>query len=112
MMNMKKNKEILKKYGIPTAELIWCQYYNNDSLTHIVTSGITREHDFLYEIKESTIQGGKNTNHPCTSFGVKPLFTSFFVRTDVQNQISNINQSNQKPQQNIQNLHYIIVLSV
>ena len=54
MMNMKKNKEILKKYGIPTAELIWCQYYNNDSLTHIVTSGITREQYFLYEIKEGT----------------------------------------------------------
>lgn len=63
MVNLKKNKEILKKYGIPTAELLWCQYYNNDNLTHIVTSGITREQYFLYEIKEGAGKKiGKNKN--------------------------------------------------
>lgn len=63
MMNLKKNKEILKKYGIPTAELLWCQYYNNGNLTHIVTSGITREQYFLYEIKEGAGKKiGKNRN--------------------------------------------------
>ena len=63
MVNLKKNKEILKKYGIPTAELLWCQYYNNGNLTHIVTSGITREQYFLYEIKEGAGKKiGKNRN--------------------------------------------------
>ena len=63
VMNLKKNKEILKKYGIPTAELLWCQYYNNDNLTHIVTSGTTREQYFLYEIKEGAGKKiGKNRN--------------------------------------------------
>ena len=63
MMNLKKNKEILKRYSIPTGELLWCQFWNNDKITHIVTSNSTREQYFLYEITEDVAKKiGKNKN--------------------------------------------------
>lgn len=63
MMNLKKNKEFLKKYGIPTNEIMWTQFLNDGSLTHIVTSNNTREQYFLYEIVEGVGKRiGKNKN--------------------------------------------------